>query len=59
MLVVELGRDFQLFASVDNTLGPMLSIRELAANKMVAAFGRREPRDLVDLHSLADVTSLR
>lgn len=58
VLVVELGRDFQLFASVDNTLGPMLSIRELAANKMLAAFGRREPRDLVDLRSLADVTSL-
>jgi hypothetical protein len=59
MLVVELGRDFQLFASVDNTLGPMLSIRELAANKMLAAFGRREPRDLVDLSSLAEATSLR
>jgi hypothetical protein len=58
-LVVELGRDLQLFASIDNTLGPMLSIRELAANTMLAAFGRREPRDLVDLSSLADATSLR
>ena len=58
-LVIELGRDFQLFESVDNTLGPMLSVRELAANKILAAFGRREPRDLVDLQSLADVTSLR
>ena len=59
MLVVELGRDVQLFAAVGNTLGPMLSIRELAANKMLAASGRREPRDLVDLSSLADATSLR
>ncbi len=59
MTVVELGRDFQLFAAVGNVLGPMLSIRELAANKMLAAFGRREPRDLVDLSSLADATSLR
>lgn len=58
-LVVELGRDVQLFESVDNALGPMLTIRELAANKMLAASGRREPRDLVDLHALAAVTSLR
>ena len=57
--VVELGRDVQLFASMNSTLGPMLSIRELAANKMLAAVGRREPRDLVDLSSLAEATSLR
>lgn len=59
MLVVELGRDVQLFAGVGNPLGPMLSVRELAADKMRAAFGRREPRDLVDLSSLAAATSLR
>lgn len=59
VLVVELGRDHQLFAAVGSALGPMLSIRELAANKMLAAFGRREPRDLVDLFSLADAISLR
>ncbi len=58
-LVVELGRNVQLFESVDNTLGPMLSIRELVANTMLAASCRCEPRDLVDLHALADVTSLR
>ncbi len=56
MLVVELGRDVQLLAAVGNALGLMLSIRELAADKMLAAFGRREPRDLVDLSSLADAT---
>ena len=44
MLVVELGRDVQLLAAVGNALGLMLSIRELAADKMLAAFGRREPR---------------
>lgn len=59
VLVVELGRDHQLFAPVGSTLGPTLSIRELAANKVLAAFGRREPRDLVDLASLADAISLR
>ena len=57
--VVELRRDLQLFAAVPNALGPMLSIREMAADKMLAAFGRREPRDLVDLSSLAEATSLR
>ena len=59
VLVVELGRDHQLFAPVGSTLGPTLSIREVAANKVLAAFGRREPRDLVDLASLADAISLR
>jgi predicted nucleotidyltransferase component of viral defense system len=59
VLIVELGRDHQLFAPVASTLGPTLSIRELAANKVLAAFGRREPRDLVDLASLADAISLR
>jgi hypothetical protein len=59
VLFVELGRDHRLFASVGSTLGPMLSIRELAANKVLAAFGRREPRDLVDLAALADAISLR
>lgn len=57
--VVELRRDLQLFEAVPNALGPMLSIRELAADKMLAAFGRREPRDLVDLAALAEATSLR
>lgn len=59
VLIVELGRDHQLFDSVRSSLGPSLSIPELAANKVLAAFGRREPRDLVDLAVLADVTSLR
>lgn len=57
-LRVELGRDAQLFESVSSPLGPMLSIRELAANKVLAAFGRHEPRDLVDLASIAAVTSM-
>lgn len=59
VLVVELRRERQHFESDANALGPMLSIRELAANKVLAAFGRREPRDLVDLVALADAISLR
>lgn len=52
---VELGRDLQLFESVRSSVGPVLSLRELAANKVLAAFGRHEPRDLVDLAAIAQV----
>lgn len=52
-LRVELARDAQLLDAVPSALGPMLSLRELAANKVLAAFGRHEPRDLVDLQSIA------
>ncbi len=52
-LRVELGRDAQLFAAVPSAMGPILSVRELAANKILAAFGRHEQRDLVDLASIA------
>ncbi len=58
-LRVELGRDSQMFEAVASPLGPMLSLRELAANKVLAAFGRHEPRDLVDMAALARVVSLR
>lgn len=51
-LKVELGRDSQMWPTEPSSLGPRLSVRELAANKMLAAFGRAEPRDLADLHSL-------
>ena len=55
---VELGRDHQLFAAVPSPLGPVLSLREMAANKILAAFNRHQPRDLVDLHALATVTPM-
>jgi len=54
-LRVELARDTQLWPTVAGALGPMLSTRELAANKVLAAFARHEPRDLVDLAALAQV----
>lgn len=57
-LRVELGRDAQLLDAVTSPIGPMLSIRELAANKVLAAFGRHEPRDLVDLAQIATVVAL-
>ncbi|CAN5820060.1 hypothetical protein BH24ACT5_BH24ACT5_12050 [soil metagenome] len=58
LMRVELGADAQLLESVSSPLGPMLSLRELAANKVLAAFGRHETRDLVDLAALAQVVPL-
>lgn len=55
---VELGRDHQLFEAVPSSLGPVLSLREMAANKILAAFNRHQPRDLVDLHALAAITPM-
>lgn len=50
---VDLGRDSIEWPPVDTSLGPTLSLRELAANKVLALFGRIETRDLSDLHALA------
>jgi hypothetical protein len=56
---IDLGRDHIEWPPVTTSLGPTLSPRELAANKVLALFGRVEPRDLADLAQLAawcDVT---
>ena len=50
---VDLSRDSIEWPPVDTSLGPTLSLRELAANKVLALFGRIETRDLSDLHALA------
>ncbi len=57
-LRVELGRDSQIMAAEVSSLGPILALAELAANKVLAAFGRHQPRDLCDLHALARVLPL-
>ncbi|MFM9940858.1 MAG: nucleotidyl transferase AbiEii/AbiGii toxin family protein [Hyphomicrobiaceae bacterium] len=45
--------DFRFFPAVpDPELGYVLSIVDLAVNKLMAAVGRREPRDIVDLLTL-------
>lgn len=45
--------DFRYFPAVpDEQFGFMLSIADLAVNKLMAAVGRREPRDVVDLLTL-------
>ena len=57
-LKVELGFDTLLFPAVESALGECASIRELAANKMLAAFARHQPRDLSDIYDLASFMSL-
>jgi hypothetical protein len=45
-LIVDLGRDSPAEEPVDATdLGPTLSLRDLAARKTLALFGRAEARD--------------
>ena len=42
--------DFRFFSTIrDATFGYMLHPVDLATNKVAAAYGRREPRDVVDL----------
>lgn len=49
---VGLGRDWMEWPGAATSLGPTLSPRELAANKMLALFGRVQPRDLADVAAL-------
>ena len=47
--------DFRFFAAVpDDIFGFRLHVLDLATNKVLAAAGRREPRDLVDLSHVHD-----
>jgi len=53
-LIVDLGRDSPAEQPVDATdRGPTLSLRDLAARKTLALFGRAEARDFTDVYDLA------
>lgn len=52
---VDLGQDDVRWGSQLTSIGPALTLKELAANKVLAAFGRHEPRDLADLARLTAV----
>ncbi len=52
--LLDLGWDARLEAASETDLGPTLTVRELVADKVLALFGRAEPRDLVDLYALSD-----
>ncbi len=57
-VVVELSQDSIEWGTQSTSVGPVLTVRELAANKVLAAFGRTKPRDLCDLRVLADHVSI-
>jgi len=49
---VDLGVDVRMAAPVNTAVGRVLSIAELAADKMLALFGRAELRDFLDVADL-------
>lgn len=52
-VLVELAHDFRLQQTQDLGFGPVLSVEELGADKLLALLGRGEPRDFVDVHALS------
>ncbi|MCL6614273.1 MAG: nucleotidyl transferase AbiEii/AbiGii toxin family protein [Firmicutes bacterium] len=52
-VLVDVGRDYRLRPPEETAIGRVLSLEELAADKLLALFGRAEPRDFVDVFFLA------
>jgi Nucleotidyl transferase AbiEii toxin, Type IV TA system len=51
--LLDIGWDARIDPPSRTELGPTLTVHELAADKVLALFGRAEARDLVDLHALS------
>jgi len=51
---IDLAVDARLFPLRPGVTGPVLADEELAVDKVLAIFGRAEPRDLVDLAALLE-----
>ncbi len=49
---VDIAADARLLPTEESELGPVLSVEELAVDKILAVFGRAEARDFVDLAAL-------
>ena len=56
---VELAHDARIRPPARLDVGPVVSVDELAADKMLALWGRAEARDLVDVDALLDHMSLQ
>jgi hypothetical protein len=54
-LVVDLAVDHRLAPAEMGPVGPILALDDLAADKLLALFGRAEARDFVDVWALAQV----
>lgn len=52
-VLVDLAMDHRLRPAQQSSIGPVLAADELAADKLLALFGRAEPRDFVDVYFLA------
>lgn len=55
---IDLCVDYRLLPAEPSAIGPVLSLEELAANKLLALFGRAEARDFVDFAALEPVFGL-
>lgn len=51
-VLVDVGHDYRLQDAVATEIGSVLSVEELAADKLLALFGRAEARDFVDVFAL-------
>lgn len=51
---IDLGADARIRPAEPGPLGPMLALEELAADKMLALFGRAQARDFIDVAALVD-----
>jgi hypothetical protein len=51
---VDIGVDARIRPAEPGPLGPTLAVEELAADKMLALFGRAQARDFIDVAALAD-----
>lgn len=49
---IDLGVDARIRPAETGPLGPMLALEELAADKMLALFGRAQARDFIDVAAL-------
>jgi hypothetical protein len=56
---VDLAVDYRALPAEPSQYGPTLAVRELAANKVLAVFGRAEARDVLDLAALTGQFELR
>jgi predicted nucleotidyltransferase component of viral defense system len=56
---LDLAIDGRLFPLIDSDIGKALSPLELATEKVLAIFGRAEPRDFLDLATLVETFDLR
>lgn len=51
--LIDLAWDARMRPAVASDLGPVLDQEELAADKVLALFGRAEPRDFLDVYDLS------